>query len=156
MGKPSLLITQIHHDAIEQLTEFQNVSRPPLLLPISAESHLPHWLPPLSLQFKSNYDRTIFDDTNCAGLGVVIRNSKGLVMQGIKPNSQPVRNKKYRENTRQRKQLHAQDNIYVVQQFSYVHGVARISLLSGKNTEYNLWLQYLSLTQKHSSNTLKP
>ena len=69
MGKPSLLITQIHHDAIEQLIEFQNVSRPPLLLPISAESHLPHWLPPLSLQFKSNYDRTIFDDTNCAGFG---------------------------------------------------------------------------------------
>ena len=40
--------------------------------------------------------------------------------------------KKNRENTRQRKQSHAQDNIYVVQQFTYVHGVAGISLLSVK------------------------
>ena len=31
-----LTITQIHHDAVEQLIEFQNVSKPPLLLPISA------------------------------------------------------------------------------------------------------------------------
>ena len=37
-----------------------------------------------------------------------------------------------RENTRQRKQSHAQDNIYVVRQFAYVHGVAEILLLSGK------------------------
>ena len=43
-----------------------------------------------------------------------------------------MRNKKNRENTRQRKQSHAQDNIYVVQQFAYVHKVAGISLLSGK------------------------
>ena len=47
-----------------------------------------------------------------------------------------MRNKKNRENTRQRKQSHAQDNIYVVQQFAYVYGVAGISLLLGKNTEY--------------------
>ena len=48
-------------------------------------------------------------------------------------NSQPVRNKINRENTRQRKkQSHAQNNIYVVRQFAYVHGVAGISLLLGK------------------------
>ena len=41
---------------------------------------------------------------------------------------QPVRNKTNRENTRKKKQSHAQDNIYVVRQFAYVHGVARISL----------------------------
>ena len=39
---------------------------------------------------------------------------------------------KPRENTRQRKQSHAQDNIYMVRQFAYIHGVAGISLLSGK------------------------
>ena len=49
-------------------------------------------------------------------------------------NLQPVRNKTNRENTCQRKQSHAQDNIYVIRQFAYVHGVAGISLLSGKNT----------------------
>ena len=53
-------------------------------------------------------------------------------MQGIIPKSQPVRNKINRENTRQRKQSHAQDNIYVVRQFAYVHGVAGISLLLEK------------------------
>ena len=36
------------------------------------------------------------------------------------------------------KQSHTQDSIYVVRQFAYVHGVAGISLLSRKNTEYNL------------------
>ena len=46
--------------------------------------------------------------------------------------------KKNRENTCQRKQLHAQDNIYMVRQFAYVHRVAGISLLSGKNTEYKI------------------
>ena len=56
-----------------------------------------------------------------------------LLVKGISPKSQPMRNKKNRENTRQRKQSHAQDNIYVVRQFTYVHGVARISLLSGKS-----------------------
>ena len=40
------------------------------------------------------------------------------------------------------KQSHAQDSIYVVRQFSYIHGVIGISLLLGKNTEYNLQLQY--------------
>ena len=46
----------------------------------------------------------------------------------FKPKFQPVRNKTNRENTRQRKQSHAQDNIYVVRQFAYVHGVAGILL----------------------------
>ena len=41
---------------------------------------------------------------------------------------------KNRENTRQRKQSHTQDNNYVVRQFAYIYGVAGISLLSGKNT----------------------
>ena len=32
-----------------------------------------------------------------------------------------------------KKKSHTQDNIYMVQQFAYIHGVARISLLSRKN-----------------------
>ena len=35
-----------------------------------------------------------------------------------------------------KKQLHAQDNIYIIRQFVYVYGVAEILLLSGKNTKY--------------------
>ena len=54
--------------------------------------------------------------------------------------------KKNRENTRQRKQSHAKDNIYVVQQFAYVNKVAGISLLSGKSTKVRL--QDFLLSQK--------
>ena len=48
---------------------------------------------------------------------------------------QTCEKQKNRENkTRKEKQLHAQDSIYVVRQFAYVLGVARISLLSKKIT----------------------
>ena len=57
-----------------------------------------------------------------------------------------MRNKTNRENTRKRKQSHAQDNIYVVRQFAYVHGVVGISLLSGKNTEYKIAATILFLS----------
>ena len=54
-----------------------------------------------------------------------------------------------------KKQSHAQDNIYVVRQFAYVHGAAGISLLSGKNKEYNLRLQcFLSLNGLSLSKSL--
>ena len=45
-------------------------------------------------------------------------------------------------HAKEKEQSHAQDNIYVVRQFAYVHGVTGISLFSRKNTEYNLRLQY--------------
>ena len=69
-------------------------------------------------------------------------------------NSQPVRNKKKknRGNTHQRKQSHAQDNIYVVQQFAYVHGVAVISLLLRKK-KYKMRLQFF-LCLKNMTTTL--
>ena len=60
-----------------------------------------------------------------------------------------MRNKKNRENTRQRKQSHAQDNIYVVQQFAYVYGVAGISLLLGKNTKCKLRHKFFFSHIKH-------
>jgi len=46
-----------------------------------------------------------------------------------------VRNKKLEKTHAKEKQLHAQDNIYVVWQFTYIHRVAGISLLLGKNTK---------------------
>ena len=49
-----------------------------------------------------------------------------------------------------KKQLHAQDSIYVVRQFAYVHGVAGISLLSGK--KYKVQLQ-LFLSLKNTATT---
>ena len=64
-----------------------------------------------------------------------------------------MRNKTNRENTHQRKQSHPQDNIYMVRQFAYVHEVAGISLLSGKNIEYNLRLltRLIGTTLNHTT-----
>ena len=43
-----------------------------------------------------------------------------------------MRNKIEKTHAKEKKS-HAQDNIYMVRQFAYVHGVAGISLLSRKN-----------------------
>ena len=64
-------------------------------------------------------------------------------MLGIQLKFQTCEKQKNRENkTRKEKQSHAQDSIYVVRQFAYVLGVARISLLSKKITMcgYNVLL----------------
>ena len=52
-----------------------------------------------------------------------------------------------------KKQSHAQDNIYVIRQFAYIHGVVGISLLLGKNTEYNLRLltRLIGITLTHTA-----
>ena len=56
-------------------------------------------------------------------------------MLGIQPKFQTCEKQKNRENKKPKeKQSHAQDSIYVVQQFAYVHRVAGISLLSKKIT----------------------
>ena len=44
-----------------------------------------------------------------------------------------MRNKKIKKtNAKKKKQSNAQKNIYMVRQFAYIHGIARISLLSRK------------------------
>ena len=66
------------------------------------------------------------------GLSKMIIESALTVRSGgnLTRNSQHVRNKKNREKkTPKEKQSHAQDSIYVVRQFAYVHRVAGISLL---------------------------
>ena len=64
-------------------------------------------------------------------------------MLGIQPKFQTCEKQKNRENkTPKEKQSHAQDSIYVVRQFAYVHRIAGISLLSKKITMcgYNVFL----------------
>ena len=56
-------------------------------------------------------------------------------MLGIQPKFQTCEKQKNKENKAPKvKQSHAQDSIYVVRQFAYVHRVAGISLLSNKIT----------------------
>ena len=62
---------------------------------------------------------------------------------------------KPRENTRQRKQSHAQDNIYMVRQFAYIHIIVEISLLSGKKKIQGTTSIFFP-PQKHGNNSIKP
>ena len=50
-----------------------------------------------------------------------------------------------------KKNNHTQDSIYVIQHFAYVHGVAKISLFLGKNTECG---NTVFLSQKQHKKTL--
>ena len=64
-----------------------------------------------------------------------------------------MRKKKIEKTHAKEKQSHAQDNIYVVWQFTYVHGVAGISLLSGKNTKCG-YSVFFSLKKHDQQQTL--
>ena len=79
VGNPSLPLSQICNDALERLNEFQAATTPSPL--IATASHPSHWLPPPLLQLKANYDGAIFNNLDCAGLGIVIRNSEGWWLQ---------------------------------------------------------------------------
>ena len=61
-------------------------------------------------------------------------------------NSQLVRNKKIEKTHAKEKQSHAQNNIYVIRQFTYVHGVVEISLLLGKKKIQSAVIVFHSLT----------
>ena len=81
MGSPSLPLFQIYKDALERLNEFQATTTPSPL--ITTASHPSHCLPPSQLQLKANCDGAIFNELNCAGLGIVIRNSKGSMIAAL-------------------------------------------------------------------------
>ena len=62
----------------------------------------------------------------CNVTSIKIVSNRGIGCREFNPNSQPVRNKN-KENTRKKKKkLHAQDSIYVIRQFAYIHQVAGI------------------------------
>ncbi len=41
------------------------------------------WMPPKMLRYKINYDGAVFKETNEAGIGVIVRDSQGLVMASL-------------------------------------------------------------------------
>ena len=64
-------------------------------------------------------------------------------LKGINPNSLPVRNKKKKEKTHAKKKNHTHKTIFTwFGKFAYVYGVARISLLLGKNTKCSYKFAY--------------
>ena len=60
-----------------------------------------------------------------------------------------MRNKKIEKTNAKKKQSYAQNNIYMVRQFAYIHGIARISLLSRKYIKCGY---SVSVSQKDDNN----
>ena len=71
------------------------------------------------------------------------------------PTCEKPKKKKIEKTHAKEKQSHAQDNIYVIRQFAYVHRVTGISLLSGKSTK-NVATIFFTTAKKHGNNRIKP
>ena len=41
------------------------------------------WIPPTEGEFKTNFDGAIFEENNIAGIGIIVRNSRGEVMVAL-------------------------------------------------------------------------
>ena len=72
---------KIYRDAVERMKEFHSVQEEPrnqVTVP-----HPTHWLPPSPSVYKVNFDGATFPDIAMAGLGVVVRDSEGLVIAAL-------------------------------------------------------------------------
>ena len=72
---------KIYTDAIERYHEFQSAQDIPLQQRMV--DHPAHRLPPPLAQYKANSDGAIFQDTGTTGIGVVIRDSEGMVIAAL-------------------------------------------------------------------------
>ena len=50
---------------------------------VRSEAKVVHWSPPSENQVKINFDGALFGESDCVGIGVVIWNSKGVVMAAL-------------------------------------------------------------------------
>ncbi|KAL0015448.1 hypothetical protein SO802_002517 [Lithocarpus litseifolius] len=78
--EPILPLTNIAATARDNLREFQSLQHKPHDTPRPRRKV---WKPPDTNTCKTNFDRTMFEDLNKAGIGVVVRNSKGEVMAAM-------------------------------------------------------------------------
>ena len=81
VGSSSLPIEKIYNDTIERLQEYHSVQEEPLQQDMV--SHPTQWLPPSPSIYKINFDGAIFIDTDSAGLGLVARDSDGMVIASL-------------------------------------------------------------------------
>ena len=72
---------KIYSYAVERYHEFQTAQDIPLQQRMM--DHPTHWLPPPPTQYKANSDGAIFQDSGIVGIGVVIRDSKGMVVAAL-------------------------------------------------------------------------
>lgn len=48
-----------------------------------AQSRKKRWIPPTEGEFKTNFDGAMFEENNNAGIGIIVRNSRGEVMAAL-------------------------------------------------------------------------
>ena len=63
------------------IKEFRDVQKHPLRQPVPRE--VIKWSPPAESVYKVNFDRAVFEDQACAGLGVVVKDSAGLIIGAL-------------------------------------------------------------------------
>ena len=76
-----MTLGRIYSDAVDRLHEIQMAQDYSVQQQVVA--HPTHWLPPPPNQYKANSDGAIFKDSGTAGLGVVVRDSEGMVIAAL-------------------------------------------------------------------------
>ena len=71
--------TQLNKRASDYLVEFHQAQEQPAI--VSRTGTESRWCPPPNSKFKLNFDAAIFSDLRCLGMGAIIQNEKGEVMQ---------------------------------------------------------------------------
>ena len=80
LNQPANAIHQIAHLSKNWLAKFQANQVSHVSIPIHTQSMRCRWKPPPSSCFKINFDRVIYPKEKKSGIGVVIRDNRGLVI----------------------------------------------------------------------------
>ena len=80
LGKQTITLSQLLEQAKEWILKSSTL---PMIAPVHPTWQVPLWTAPEYSCYKINSDGAIFDKDNNVGLGVVIRNSEGLVMASL-------------------------------------------------------------------------
>ena len=80
---PGWPLEQIAQHAYQSLQEFRSAQP---MKSMAATSGLVRWQPPPAILIKVNFDGAVFKDDERAGIGVVVRDSQGLVLASLSQN----------------------------------------------------------------------
>ena len=80
LGKPTIPLDKVLEHSREQ--QFESHSSP-LTSTTPTTKQPARWTPPLDHWYKLNFDSATFADKDTAGIGIVVRNSDGLVMASL-------------------------------------------------------------------------
>ena len=81
---PHHSIDQLPRVAAEWLAKF-NAAHPTTQIWFAQTKRI-QWKPPHSFSFKINYDGVVYSISNCSGIGIVIRDHRGLVIASLAQN----------------------------------------------------------------------